>query len=220
MEALRWLLKRVVNGGFLMGFQVRGRGGEGVKIFHLLFVDDTLVFHEGFKDHMTYLSWLLIWFEVISGLKINWDKSKLIPMWEVNDIDDLDFELGCKVGSLSFSYLGLPLSAPFKFVTGWKRCFGKGWLCGRDDTSPKQGELPWFEVSCLICLFTLCHWCVSQGRLIEVRADLEGLSMGWWGSWAKTTSSKIGYCCLDKRKRGLGVKHLSILNKALLCKWN
>ena len=63
-----------------MGFQVRGRGGEGVKIFHLLFVDDTLVFREAFKDHMTYLSWLLIWFEVISGLKINWDKSKLIPM--------------------------------------------------------------------------------------------------------------------------------------------
>ena len=63
-----------------MGFQVRGTGGEGVKIFHFLFVDDTLVFHEGFKDHMTYLSWLLIWFEVISGLKINLDKSKLIPM--------------------------------------------------------------------------------------------------------------------------------------------
>ena len=26
--------------------------------------------------------------------------------------------------------------------------------------------------------------------------------------------------CLDKRKGGLGVRRLSILNRALLCKWN
>ena len=60
-----------------------------------------------------YLSWLLMWFEAISGLKINLDKSELIPIGEVNDIEELALELGCKVGGLSSSYLGLPLGTPF-----------------------------------------------------------------------------------------------------------
>ena len=38
---------------------------------------------------MPYLSWLLMWFETILGLKINLDKSELIPMGEMNDIEHL-----------------------------------------------------------------------------------------------------------------------------------
>lgn len=35
---------RAWEGGFLSGFKVRGRGGDEEEIFHLLFVDDTIVF--------------------------------------------------------------------------------------------------------------------------------------------------------------------------------
>ena len=44
MEALSCLLKRAVCGGFLSAYLVQGRGGEGVKVSHLLFADDTLIF--------------------------------------------------------------------------------------------------------------------------------------------------------------------------------
>ena len=44
--------------------------------------------------------------EAISRLRINLDKSEQIPMGCVNNVEDLTVELGCKVGSLSFSYLG------------------------------------------------------------------------------------------------------------------
>ena len=37
----------------------------------------------------------------------------------MENLDDLLVELGCKVGSLSFSYLGLPLGAPFKSTAAW-----------------------------------------------------------------------------------------------------
>ena len=36
------MLKKAKDGGFLPGWSVNGRCGDGVVIFHLLFVDDTI----------------------------------------------------------------------------------------------------------------------------------------------------------------------------------
>lgn len=44
MEALSCILRRPVSGGFLSTCKVRGRGGEGAHVSHLLFADDILVF--------------------------------------------------------------------------------------------------------------------------------------------------------------------------------
>lgn len=38
-----------------------------------------------------------MWFEAISGLKVNLDKSDLILVGRVENVDDLACELGCKV---------------------------------------------------------------------------------------------------------------------------
>jgi len=54
---------------------------------------------------------LLLSFEAVSGLKINLDKSVLVPMSHVDNVDDLVGILGCGVSSLSLKYLGLPLGA-------------------------------------------------------------------------------------------------------------
>ena len=43
MEALSYLLRRAVSGGFLLAYKVRGRGGEGAHVSHLLFAHNTLV---------------------------------------------------------------------------------------------------------------------------------------------------------------------------------
>ena len=71
-----------------------GRRGEGLQISHLLFEDDTLVFCEESSNQMTYLSWLLIWFEACSGLRINLEKSEMIPVGRVHNIEGLALELG------------------------------------------------------------------------------------------------------------------------------
>ena len=44
--------------------------------------------------------------------------------------------LGCRVGALLTTYLGLPLGAPYKSCMVWERveeCFINGLLCGRDN---------------------------------------------------------------------------------------
>ena len=46
MEVFSCLMRRAISGGLLSGWRVRGRGGEGILISHLLFADDTLVFCE------------------------------------------------------------------------------------------------------------------------------------------------------------------------------
>ena len=88
-------------------------------VSHLLFAGDTLVLYEDSQEQMTHLSWLLMWFEALSGLKTNLDKSELIPIGKVTDVDILVTELGCKVGKLPSTYLGLPLGAPCRSKAIW-----------------------------------------------------------------------------------------------------
>ena len=58
-------------------------------------------------DQMLFLRLILSWFEIVSGLKIKLDKSKLADA------------LGCKQGSLPMKYLGLPLGAKWKDRAVW-----------------------------------------------------------------------------------------------------
>ena len=74
IEVFSSFLKKAMDGGFMSGCKVKGRNEERVQISHLLFADDTLVFCQASQDQLTYLSWLLMWFEAVSGLKINLEK--------------------------------------------------------------------------------------------------------------------------------------------------
>ena len=71
------------NGGFLTRYSPKGINGASVNISHLLFVDDTLVFCRDSEDQMAYLSWIPLCFEVLSGLRVNLEKSAilLVVMW-------------------------------------------------------------------------------------------------------------------------------------------
>ncbi|RVW93915.1 putative mitochondrial protein [Vitis vinifera] len=125
MEALSRLILRALcgrgggGGGFLSGYRVNGRSGDGALVSHLLFADDTLVFCEASEYQMVYLNWLLMWFEAISGLRINLDKSEILPIGRVENLEALALEVGCKVGRLPSSYLGIPLGANHNSVAVW-----------------------------------------------------------------------------------------------------
>ena len=90
-----------------------------MDVSHLLFADDTIIFCEARKEYLTSLSWILAWFEAASGLRINLAKSELIPIGEVEEVEEMAVELGCKVGALPSVYLGLPLGAHHKAISMW-----------------------------------------------------------------------------------------------------
>ena len=119
MEVLSALIRRAVVGGFLCGCSIGGGRRPTVNISHLLFADDTVVFCEAKKEHLLHLSWILFWFEAASGLRINLAKSEVIPVGEVEEVEMMAAELGCRVGSSPTVYLGLPLGAPNKTSSVW-----------------------------------------------------------------------------------------------------
>ncbi|RVX12904.1 Transposon TX1 uncharacterized 149 kDa protein [Vitis vinifera] len=53
------------------------------------------------------------------GLRANLEKSELIPVGRVENVEELADEFGYKVGKLPSTYLGMPLGAPFKCVAAW-----------------------------------------------------------------------------------------------------
>ena len=97
MEALSRLILRAVREGFILGCRIKRRSGDGAVVSHFLFADDTLVFCDASQDQMVYLSWVLMWFEAISGLRINLDKSKILSVRRVENLEVLALEVGCKV---------------------------------------------------------------------------------------------------------------------------
>ena len=80
-----------------------------MQLTHLLFADDTLVFCSDSRGRLAYLSWILLWFEAISGLKINLDKSSILPIGDVENLEALAAKLRCRIGTVPSTYLGLPL---------------------------------------------------------------------------------------------------------------
>ena len=60
-----------------------------------------------------------MWFEAYSGLKINLSKSEIILVGRVDNVEMLASELGCGVGSLPTTYLGISLRAPHRAMGVW-----------------------------------------------------------------------------------------------------
>ena len=56
MEILSCLISRAKDGGFIEGFWVKERNDVGVKVSHLFFADDTLIFSDASKENLEYLN--------------------------------------------------------------------------------------------------------------------------------------------------------------------
>ena len=56
MEVLDVLIRRAVEGGFLSGCNIKGGSRSPLNISHLFFANDTIVFCEACKEHLTHLS--------------------------------------------------------------------------------------------------------------------------------------------------------------------
>ena len=74
------------------------------------YADNTLLLMQAEETQLSHLKGILDDFALSTGLKVNFSKSSMIPI-NVPDarMVQLAAIMGCQVGSLSFTYLGLPM---------------------------------------------------------------------------------------------------------------
>ncbi|RVW53555.1 hypothetical protein CK203_092413 [Vitis vinifera] len=104
------------------------------------------------------------------NLRINLDKSEFIPVGSVENAEELVAAIGCKVGSLPTTYLGLPLGVPHRSLAVWEGVeerMRKNWLDGRANTFPKEGKV----------------WGGARG--LEFKGSKGGYGVGLWKTLRK-----------------------------------
>ena len=116
MEGLNNILKIAKTTG--QGFEVSKVAGNSMDITHLQYADDTLIFC-GAEEQLLILRLILVYFEAIFGLHINWNKSHLYPINVVPNMEHLSQPLGGVIGTLPSVYLGMPLEAKSGAIDIW-----------------------------------------------------------------------------------------------------
>jgi hypothetical protein len=77
---------------------------------HLQFADDTLLLGEKSWTNIRALRAVLILFEAVFGLKVNFHNSMLVGVNITESwLNEAAIILSCKIGKVPFLYLGLPI---------------------------------------------------------------------------------------------------------------
>ncbi|GJW45433.1 putative RNA-directed DNA polymerase, eukaryota, reverse transcriptase zinc-binding domain protein [Tanacetum coccineum] len=119
VEALNVALLEATNNNVFHGFHV---GKEKVHISHLQFADDALIMGEWFYSNAKNLSRILTCFHLASGLKVNFNKSKLFGVGVTNDeLSSLASTIGCLASQLPCVSLGLPIGAKMSRCHHWDK---------------------------------------------------------------------------------------------------
>ena len=105
------LLQSVINAAWENGelsLPINHAYGQDYPIIQ--YADDTLMIMPADADQIIHLKYLLNLFSLSTGLFVNYSKSSMIPInIHPQTVSDLANSFGCKVESLPFTYLGLPI---------------------------------------------------------------------------------------------------------------
>ena len=223
MEVLSRIVKKTEDSGLLRGFQVGPVNSIGVRISHLLFANDTILFCDASRDQLLSIKLALSCFQAFTGLKVNVGKSEIVPVGEVGNIGDLADILRCRVGSLPMKYLGMPLGTSYEIASIWNPILKKmekklsGW---KRLYLSKGGRLTLLKST----LSSLPTYFLSLFTIPVAVADrLERVQRNFlWGSSDECFKHSLvawENVCSPLEAGGLGVKNLVHFNLALLGKW-
>jgi hypothetical protein len=109
-EGLNVMIKVSVEANLFRGSIVGDKSNPHVRISQLRFADDTLIMGEKSWANISAIKALLILFELVLGLKFNFQKNMLVGV-NVDDFWLLDASLvvNCKIDHIAFMYIGLSI---------------------------------------------------------------------------------------------------------------
>ena len=117
VEALNRIIMKATSSNAWKGIEC---SKNGPMISHLQFADDTLIFSDASIESLKNIKSALIAFHLASGLQVNFHKSSIMG---INTSDSwlknaANFLL-CKVGTIPFTYLGLPIGGNPSRIQVW-----------------------------------------------------------------------------------------------------
>uniref|UniRef100_A0A2N9EU99 ubiquitinyl hydrolase 1 n=1 Tax=Fagus sylvatica TaxID=28930 RepID=A0A2N9EU99_FAGSY len=166
---------------------------------------------------------VLTFFEAVTGLRVNLRKSEMVPVGDVPNLRALADIMGCRIGSLPMSYLGMPLGANFKSKTVWNSILEKmecklaGW---KSLYLSKGGRLMLLKST----LSSLPTYYLSLFTIpVSVANRIERIQRNFlWGSYRDGVNHHLvnwDIVCSPIRYGGLGIRKIVVFNKVLLGKW-
>jgi hypothetical protein len=108
VDVVTRMLKKVSNNNLIKGL---GEDLVDGGVISLQYADDTILFVANEGECARNMKWVLTCFELISGMRVNYQKSELVPVniEREENITCFAETFGCPVGTLPIKYLGIPL---------------------------------------------------------------------------------------------------------------
>lgn len=118
VEPLNLLLQRAISLGLWEGVEI---SKDGLKLSHLQYADDTVIFAPQNIEALMNIKKTLIIFHLASGLQVKFFKSSIIGInVEESWLKMAAKTLQCRIGHLPFLYLGLPIGGCTTRLSSWE----------------------------------------------------------------------------------------------------
>jgi hypothetical protein len=206
------LIKRPKEEGQVAGL-VPHLVDDGLSI--LQYADDTLLFLEHDLEKAKNMKLLLLGFEQVSGLKINYHKSKIFRFGQPTEVmDQYQLLFGYRNGEYPFKCLGIPMHYQMLRNSDWKIIEAKskkklsGW---KGKIMSVGGRLVLINsVLTSLVMFMLSFFKIPRGVL--ERIDSFRSRFFWQGGnhKKKYRLAKWDVLCQPKDQGGLGIQNIEV----------
>jgi len=221
-EGLNILMPAVVRAQLFNGYSV-GLGGD-VTLTHLQFADDTLLLGTKSWLNVRTMRAVLLLFEDVSGLKVNFNKSMLTGV-NISDswLSEAASVINCHRGTIPFVYLGLPIGGDSRKLSFWKPVVDRivtrlaSW---NNNLLSSGGRLVLLKsVMSSLPVYFLSFFKAPAGIISSIESIFK--SFFWGGGEENRKIAWISWesICIPKEDGGLGVRRVGDFNTSLLGKW-
>ncbi|GKU90242.1 hypothetical protein SLEP1_g4255 [Rubroshorea leprosula] len=220
-EGLNGLVQKAVSEGMFRGIEI---GRKGLVVSLLQFANDTVIMGKADIENIIMVKTILRWFELMSGLQINFSKSNIygynVPTrW----LEGSASMLRCGAGKSPFIYLGMPVDGKPGNRKLWEpviKKFRAKLAVWKTASLSFGGRLTLLNsILSALPIFYMSLFLMPNSVVIELTHIQRSFLWGRGELKKKISWVKWEHVCRSKAKGGLGVQDLRRKNWALLGKW-